>query len=146
MVARAPVARDSRPVPGRHVFTYGSLMFPEVWTRVVRGAYRPLPARVTGYARHGVRAETYPGALAAPGALLEGVLWLDVGADDLARLDRFEGPDYQRIAVRASGADARARAAVMYLYLPVERLEAVPWRPEAFDLATFLRTYGGGVP
>jgi len=129
-----------------HVFTYGSLMFPEVWSRVVRGDYRRDVARVSGYARRIVRDETYPGALAVPEATLEGVVWFDVAADDLGRLDRFEGEDYRRITVTAQCAAGAPCAAAMYLYLPVERLLPEPWLPGAFDMARFLATYGGGVP
>jgi hypothetical protein len=31
---------------GLNVFTYGSLMFPEVWNRVVHGRYQLCPARL----------------------------------------------------------------------------------------------------
>ena len=135
-----------------HVFAYGSLMFPEVWTRVVRGRYRSAPAQVPDHARFMVRDETYPGAVAAPGQRLAGVLWFDVDAADLARLDRFEGADYRRIVVSARVADGadgaestgnRRHAAALYLYLPVERLLPRPWLPEEFDMATFLAVYGG---
>lgn len=120
-----------------HVFTYGSLMFPEVWSTVVLGRTRHEAATAPGYARFVVRGETYPGAIAAPGASLQGVLYHDVDAADLERLDRFEGADYRRITVEVRGAAGQPLRAAMYLYLPVARLAPDIWDPEGFDLPAF---------
>ena len=128
-----------------NVFTYGSLMFDPVWSGVVRGRYRSLPAVVADHARHAVRGETYPGVVERAGAEVRGRLWLDVSADDLARLDAFEGADYRRVTVSVSaGEPARAMQAQMYLYVRPERLEAAPWDEVWFEregIARFLRAY-----
>src|SRR5271155_1290355 len=90
---------DSAPAPlggatrsTQHLFTYGSLMFAEVWSRVVHGIYRQMPARA------------------------EGVVYFDVSPADVASLDVFEGEQYQRqvIHVRVTGGDAIAVHAYVF--------------------------------
>lgn len=82
-----------------NVFTYGSLMFERVWTRVVHGRHARLPARLADHRRHAVRDRSYPGLVPAPGSHVDGVVWLEVGPRDLERLDMFEGPEYERAVV-----------------------------------------------
>ena len=124
-----------------HVFTYGSLMFADVWTRVVAGRYESLRATLQGHARFQVRDETYPGMVETGGAAVNGVLYLDVGDDDLARLDRFEGSDYERCRVEVVDAEGRAHAAETYLYRRVDRLLTSAWEPDAFAMQRFIDTY-----
>lgn len=127
-----------------HVFTYGSLMFDAVWSRVVAGRYAALAARVDGLRRHAVRGETYPGAVRAPGASIEGRLYLDVDAADVLRLDAFEGPDYQRVVVPAVTADGATVDAGVYLYLPTDRLLDADWDVEGFardGIVRFMRAF-----
>lgn len=124
-----------------HVFTYGSLMFAEVWSTVVAGTYRSAPAVARGYARYALRGETYPGAIAQADAALPGVVYFDVDAIDLAHLDRFEGDEYRRITVTVELADGSSVPAAMYLYLPVARLSADPWDPDGFEMDRFFATY-----
>ena len=74
------------------VFTYGSLMFDPVWSRVVAGSYERCEAILQGYDRKAVRGETYP-VLMPSSALsqVQGVVYCNVSSADLARLDHFEG-------------------------------------------------------
>jgi hypothetical protein len=138
-----------------HVFTYGSLMFPAVWTRVVAGSYRSLPATLHGFRRQRVRGQDYPAlehAPAGPGTV-EGVLYLEVNADDLAALDAFEGPDYRRIEVplilgQPPADEPTAAATVVtadtYLFVAADKVEPGDWDPAAFErdrMGRFLREY-----
>ena len=125
----------------RHVFTYGSLMFAPVWSIVVEGVYRSLAATLVDHARQAVVAQDYPGMVPRPGATVSGVVYLDVDAADLARLDRFEGDDYRRESVEVMSGDGSAVTAETYVYLPTERLLPAPWEPGAFALQRFLDTY-----
>ena len=43
---------------GENVFTYGSLMYEAVWTRVVRGQYASVRARLAGFRRLAIRDES----------------------------------------------------------------------------------------
>ena len=124
-----------------HVFTYGSLMFPEVWNRVVRGSYRAERARLDGHGRFEIVGETYPGMVMLDGASVEGVLYFDVEAADIAALDAFEGDQYRRANVQVrldSGATVQAGT---YIYLLAQKLSDSPWRPEAFQMAKFIGSY-----
>lgn len=128
------------------MFTYGSLMFDPVWTRVVRGRYDSVPARLPGYRREGVSGERYPGVIADPSGAVSGRLYLSVHADDLARLDDFEGPDYDRVEVTVSPArdGASGWSAECYRWREPSRLTGAPWDPVDFErrqLIAFLDEY-----
>ncbi len=120
-----------------HIFTYGSLMFPAVWTRVVAGCYRSTGACLAGFRRRRVRGEDYPCLERSAGedgngddggdgghcgdggntgdggdhGQVMGVLYLDVAPADIASLDAFEGADYCRIEVPVTVCDRQAGAA-----------------------------------
>lgn len=125
-----------------NVFTYGSLMFAEVWQPLVGGRYASEPAVLAGYRRFAVPGATYPGIVAAPGRQVPGLLYRDVGPDDLARLDLFEGSEYRRDALPVALADGSMLVAETYVWLDHARLSDVAWLPEAFRLREFLRAYG----
>jgi hypothetical protein len=134
-------------------------MFPAVWTRVVAGSYRSLPATLRGFRRQRVRGEDYPALEQAPGAAaadapaaVDGVLYLDVAAADLATLDRFEGADYRRIEVPvvlrqdAPGGPPAGSAllADTYLFVAAHKVEPAAWDPVEFErerIGRFLREY-----
>lgn len=124
-----------------HVFTYGSLMFAQVWQRVVRGAYRSCPAMAHGFARHAIAGETYPGMIRRDGANVPGMLYFDVGPDDIAALDTFEGAEYRRETVLATLAFGEQVTAETYLYLLPQKLSESPWRPEEFQMESFIGSY-----
>lgn len=125
-----------------HIFTYGSLMFAQVWQPLVAGRYRSEPAVLSGYRRFAVPGVAYPGIVAAPGQQVAGLLYRDVEADDLARLDLFEGAEYRRDALPVTLADGSALQAETYVWLDHARLSDAAWLPEAFRLREFLRDYG----
>jgi gamma-glutamylcyclotransferase (GGCT)/AIG2-like uncharacterized protein YtfP len=122
------------------VFTYGSLMFPPVWERVVRGHYADSNAILRGHARFTVGGQAYPGIVTQPDAQVEGVLYRGVTAGDLLLLDAFEGQEYRRIAVELRLSDGTAAQAWTYLYI-AQDLSDSPWDPEAFAMQRFLDTY-----
>jgi gamma-glutamylcyclotransferase (GGCT)/AIG2-like uncharacterized protein YtfP len=143
-----------------HVFTYGSLMFPTVWTRVVAGCYRSTAASLAGFRRWRVRGEDYPCLERSEGdggdgghhAPVAGMLYLDVSPGDIAALDAFEGVDYRRIEVPVTVGDGQAGAASVgatllaqtYLFIARARIEPAEWDPAEFErdrLERFLRTY-----
>ena len=125
----------------QHVFTYGSLMFAQVWTRVVAGRYDSVAATLSGHARYQVSDETYPGMVVSPNASVVGVLHLDVDGADLDRLDRFEGDDYARCSLAVIDDLGVERVAETYLYLRPDRLLKTSWDPERFEMQRFLDTY-----
>ena len=130
-----------------HVFTYGSLMFAEVWQRVVRGQYASCVATLDGYRRFAVRDETYPGIVTISNtssntsSSVAGLVYADVDAADVARLDQFEGELYQRIDAMVTDARGRAMPVQTYVFLQPTKLSDQPWLPESFALQQFLATY-----
>ncbi len=127
----------------QHVFTYGSLMFPEVWTRLVPRPRASVAAVLDGYVREGVRGQSYPGIREQAGAHTAGRLYLDIDAQELARLDAFEGSEYQResVTVRLDNRDGRTITlpAQVYRFIDRTRLDGAPW-----DSARFARESAAG--
>lgn len=127
-----------------NVFTYGSLMFPEVWTRVVRGVYRSAVGTVTDCRRHAIAQETYPGMVRAEpdsGASVTGIVYFDIDPADVVALDAFEGADYRRETVDVTLDTGETVQADTYFYLPTARLLDDPWEPDAFQMQRFIATY-----
>lgn len=130
-----------------HLFTYGSLMFPEVWNTVVRGSYQKQPARLYGFQRRAIESETYPAAIAAGvDDHIDGQLYMNITADDMQRLDRFEGDDYDNVEVPLTLANGEVVMARLYLYRHRERLAARDWDVAWFEregIKSFIAQYGG---
>jgi len=124
-----------------HVFTYGSLMFPAVWERVVRGKYRAVPAMLPGHARYEVSGETYPGMVLQADSAVNGVLYLDVDDADLLALDVFEGSEYRRDVVTVSVTAEENLTAVTYVFTADERLTDKTWEAESFRITHFMDAY-----
>ena len=124
-----------------HIFTYGSLMFPEIWQRVVRGNYRSATATLPGFARYALADDTYPGMVAQAEAVVEGVLYYDVAPPDLAALDAFEGREYRREKVNVVIKSGETVIACTYIFLAEQRLSGLPWEPQAFQMSRFIGTY-----
>ena len=80
-----------------NLFVYGTLMYEEVLGRVVRGRYRRSTGVLKGYKRRRIRGEEYPGLVGDPNSTVEGIVWLGVNAEDISRLDDFEGDEYERV-------------------------------------------------
>lgn len=124
-----------------NLFTYGSLMFPTVWEKVVNGRYRHARAVLADHARYAIANECYPGMVRQSGATVQGVLYFDVDAADLARLDIFEGADYRRAAIAVRLPDGAQVQAETYLYIRPQRLLSAEWKAADFDIGGFLQTY-----
>lgn len=106
------------------IFTYGSLQFDEVWTRVVRGRYQKSSAVLSNYRLHTLRNETFPAIVPARAAdQVNGYVYMDIDTDDLRRLDEFEGDYYRRETVVVSTVHHQTHNALVYVL-----------RDEFFDL------------
>ena len=92
------------------------------------------PAELTGFRRRRVRDAVYPGLLPAPGETVEGVLWEGIDARALARIDRFEGPLYERPELRVALGAGESCLAFVYLLRPEHRALAldIPWDEAEF--------------
>ena len=128
-----------------NVFTYGSLMYPEVFGPVTLASPRCHRARLDGWSRHAIRARTYPAAVPAAGASIEGVLWMELDEDAMRRLDRFEGDEYVRQQVFVTLPDGERVNAQIYRWLDSASLLPSDWSSDTFErhyLSDFFRIHG----
>jgi gamma-glutamylcyclotransferase (GGCT)/AIG2-like uncharacterized protein YtfP len=118
----------------QHCFTYGSLMWADIMARVCGREFASEPASLADHQRQPVRGQDYPGLRAAPGGLVSGRVYRDVDAAAWARLDAFEGVEYERIDVIVTRADGSTLQAQAYRFRGefVDRLLPPPWDVEAF--------------
>lgn len=126
-----------------HIFTYGSLMFEEVWNQLVSGKYSHAPALLEGYARRCVKHEEYPVIFEANESV-KGVLYYDVEPYDIDKLDAFEGEYYERKSVLLNNCvDAEVYVLKKEYF---EIIEEKPWDEEAFKnegIKRFCENYKG---
>lgn len=118
----------------RHCFTYGSLMWADIMARVCGHDFPSEPASLADHQRHPVRGQDYPGLRAMPGVGVAGRLYLDVTESAWARLDAFEGEEYERADVVVSLAGGRRLPAQVYRFRAgfADRLLPGDWDAEAF--------------
>ena len=128
-----------------HIFTYGSLMFKQVWDEVVGGDYQSCPGAVSGYVRLSIQHEHYPALLPGPvNSTVEGVLYLDIDSEDLTRLDQFEGSIYDRSSVQVM-TEHNIYAAQAYVIKDSYRnlVSDREWDPEKFQDEGIYQFLGG---
>lgn len=99
------------------LFTYGTLMFPEVWRRISIGEFPSQPATLYGYEIYGVKDAVYPGIVRTNGnSVVKGLLYEGLDKDTLFELDTYESSFYERIpvvAVTADGVETKCHAYVV---------------------------------
>ncbi len=133
-----------------HVFTYGTLMFPEVWQVVVGRQFVTMAGHAAGFRIVRVRNTLYPGiSAAAPTDAVEGIIYLDVDTAALARLDSFEDDFYRRQPIVVACNNGRQLEAQAYVVPPERRdvLTTESWSGDGFvargDLDRFLASFAG---
>jgi len=131
-----------------HLFTYGTLMLPRVMEAVTGDLFTACRAVLSGYARFRIHGATYPGLIEQPGTKTEGMLYLNVDASSIARLDAFEGSLYDRVHAEVDTVTGGRVLAAMYVVKAGQRprLSAEAWHLDAFErnhLDTFLAGYHG---
>lgn len=131
-----------------NVFTYGTLMFPQVFQRVVSRHYSAAPATAKHLQRSLMRHQDYP--VVVPNRLapeLQGVVYFGVQWRDLLRLDMFEGDYYRRQTIRVQLAEHKTTVhAEVYMLRRRYRHLATgqEWSQSRFQrehLQRFFRTY-----
>jgi gamma-glutamylcyclotransferase (GGCT)/AIG2-like uncharacterized protein YtfP len=133
-----------------HVFTYGTLMFQEVWRSVAGRDFPAIAGTARGYAIYRVQDAVFPGIVeTTANDYVEGVVYLDVDEDAVDRLDRFEDEFYVRQSLAVECEDGASRTADAYVVPEKNRsvLTAEPWRRDAFvasgGLDHFIRRFAG---
>jgi len=130
--------------PRLHLFAYGTLQLPDILHAVVGERWHGRAAVLDGYACYRIRGKPYPAIVVEPTGSVSGLLYSDVGAPELERLDRYEGELYERrtLGVRVDGTPLTA--AVGYVLADRHRslLSAQGWELAAFErehLAEYLQ-------
>jgi gamma-glutamylcyclotransferase (GGCT)/AIG2-like uncharacterized protein YtfP len=78
-----------------NLFTYGSLMFPEViYKLTTRQDYSKANAVLHNFARRRVKARVYPGITPLQGACVNGVVYYGLIQEDIQILTAFENVEY----------------------------------------------------
>lgn len=120
----------------RHLFVYGLLTFPDIVQAVTGKQYQTQPALLREHRRYGLSqsplSAAVPILIEEAAAITEGVLLLDLSAEDFAKLDQFEEIDsghYLRKTVRVES-DGQWYSADVYLAGPMLRPYACgEWLP-----------------
>ena len=117
-----------------HVFTYGSLMFADIFEGVTEERCRQQNATLNQWQRYALLDRTYPGAANCQDltAQIKGVLWFDVSAQALLKLDAFEGREYRRQSVTVLCESTQPQTAWIYRWLD-ESLFSGAWHVDAFE-------------
>jgi gamma-glutamylcyclotransferase (GGCT)/AIG2-like uncharacterized protein YtfP len=91
-----------------HLFTYGTLMFPEVWRRIAIREADSERATLKGFAIYRVKDAIIPGIVRAQeGDRVEGVLYRDLDDEMLFELDAYESDFYRREPVKVTTASGQ---------------------------------------
>ncbi len=116
-----------------NLFTYGTLMFPEVWARVALEECPVRRAVLHGYEARRLSGVTFPGLIEAPGVSTPGLLYLNVSPEAMARLDAYEDDFYLRVPLTVEVEDGGTMEAQVYLMAPDRRENVLPerWDPPA---------------
>ncbi|MCH2115750.1 MAG: gamma-glutamylcyclotransferase [Pirellulales bacterium] len=123
-----------------NLFTYGSLMFPEIWKRIGVANCCSMPATLYGFARYRVIDTQFPGIVRAGSAdLVRGRMYQDLNERTLARIDAYESDLYERLDVTVQLGDAKWVACQTYVIADSRRhiLSDQTWDPTDFDATCF---------
>jgi gamma-glutamylcyclotransferase (GGCT)/AIG2-like uncharacterized protein YtfP len=86
-----------------NLFTYGTLISPDVFRRVTHRTAPSTDAYLKGYRVFRIAGSTYPTAQATGSKqVLSGKLYTKLSADTVKRLDRYEGHLYHRQRVKVT--------------------------------------------
>ena len=82
-----------------NLFTYGTLIFPEIMTAVTGRTFRSVESSIDDYKAYKVRGQVFPGAVSSAGDSLSGRVYFDLDPVSSQILDIFEGDLYDRINI-----------------------------------------------
>jgi len=124
----------SQPRSDLDVFTYGTLVVPEVMEAVAGKSFPSTPAILEGYGAFLVEGECFPGITATSGGTVPGLLYLGVDPATVKLLDRFEGELYERkrVAVRSDPLGLMSAQAYVVKADAKERLTTEEWDVDTF--------------
>lgn len=121
----------------KHLFTYGTLMFTEIWSLVVRGSYQSQSGTISGFIRKSVRDREYPVIYQESGKPpVHGIVYFNVTPADIYRLDGFEGAYYVRQNGPVVLTDQSVIEAEIYVLKPRYQhiVDERDWDPDYFKI------------
>lgn len=127
------------------LFCYGTLQSPDVIGSVIGRRPEGRPARLPGWAVFRMRGARYPGIV--PGSETDdapGLVYDGISERELATLDRFEGPQYERREVAVSGGEVQTAWAYAVRESRRDEVTGEPWRLADFlesGLAEFMERF-----
>lgn len=104
-----------------HLFTYGSLVVPDLMRVVTGGEHRHAAASLAGFERFLLQGRVYPGIVACAGGATPGRVYFDLGDAALDRLDYYESDEYVRERVEVVLESRERISAFAYVIPPAQR-------------------------
>ncbi len=101
-----------------NIFTYGSLMCRDIMFKVAGCRLGFSQATLTNFLRSKIRDEEYPGIVPQRGSVVTGIIYFDLSAESINRLDIFEGELYRRQKVEVITENNSSVAAMTYVIKP----------------------------
>ena len=98
-----------------NLFIYGTLMFDDVWQRLIKKQYQTQSATLKGFRRFSIKNQTYPGIVKSRHHKVEGLLVMNLSSRDLRKLDYFEGRYYKRTRVSVNTSSTGKKRAYTYI-------------------------------
>jgi gamma-glutamylcyclotransferase (GGCT)/AIG2-like uncharacterized protein YtfP len=131
------------------LFSYGTLLFPEVLSAVTGCHLEGKTAVLDDYACYLVKGEAYPGITPERHASVEGVVYTGIGDAHFKKLDRFEGDLYERARVCVTDTEGMPLQVWTYVIRDAMRaqLTRTPWNKHDFEsehLRAFLKKCRAG--
>lgn len=110
------------------LFTYGTLLFPEVLEAIIGRVPQNQVASAAGWRVAALRNRVYPGLVEAAGEVAHGRLLTGLSDSEWRVLDGFEDPKYElrRISLTCGG------AGLAYVWVDEAEACSTPWSASAF--------------
>lgn len=128
----------------RHLFTYGTLEFPEIFEAITGDEVRGIPASVENFARYLLKGKCYPGIVAVEGEVISGTLYLNVDPVAMQKIENYEDACYDKHRLKVVAANQREFEAMAFVIPETQRhlLSGRKWSQREFAdkyLESFLR-------
>ena len=133
--------------PVTSVFTYGTLMFEEIWQLIAGRPYHTVKAVLPGYQRFKMKHAEYPGITpAGQDHCVTGLIYLNIHERVVAALDGFEDDHYSQKPVTAITSAGIAVSCLAWVIPAVRRnrLSETEWHADDFErnhLQEFVTAY-----
>ncbi len=119
-----------------NLFTYGTLMFPEVWKRINIGEFASQPATLYEFAIYRIRDAVFPGLVRGSASdQVRGLVYFDLDEETLFEIDTYESNLYERVPVAVTLDNGSQLSCETYRVLDSCRdvITEEPWDASRFE-------------